>query len=300
MTYENSTQPNTWEQSTFLPGGSPASPSAPLVDAEELPMHVTSGLKCAASYANAGPLGLLARMLLVYFPWQTSRRSLTWRVKPLMRSQTVTSSLVKESASQKKSWKTLAKKDTKSNRFLFQLAVLVPHTRDTESSSSLIGTPTASMKKRSKNFLKDGQRVPNPAEFVEMFPTPTTMDTVANRDLDNQIATRAHLGLAEYVRLWPTPRANSGVSRKPGTGGRCLQEEARLFPTPSATPRGAHTGKNSGSVDQESNQRTSEKGVTYGATLQTVVGSGQLNPEWVEFLMGYPTGWTDLRDSETL
>jgi len=28
-------------------------------------------------------------------------------------------------------------------------------------------------------------------------------------------------------------------------------------------------------------------------------GSGQLNPNWVEWLMGYPTGHTDLKDSET-
>ena len=27
--------------------------------------------------------------------------------------------------------------------------------------------------------------------------------------------------------------------------------------------------------------------------------SGQLNPVWVEWLMGYPAGWTDCEDSET-
>ncbi len=27
--------------------------------------------------------------------------------------------------------------------------------------------------------------------------------------------------------------------------------------------------------------------------------SGQLNPTWVEWLMGFPLGWTDLEDSET-
>ena len=26
---------------------------------------------------------------------------------------------------------------------------------------------------------------------------------------------------------------------------------------------------------------------------------GQLNPTWVEWLQGFPTGWTDLEDSET-
>ena len=27
--------------------------------------------------------------------------------------------------------------------------------------------------------------------------------------------------------------------------------------------------------------------------------TGQLNPEWVEWLMGYPIGWTELNASET-
>ena len=33
--------------------------------------------------------------------------------------------------------------------------------------------------------------------------------------------------------------------------------------------------------------------------LRTDVG-GQLNPTWCEWLMGFPTGWTDLSASETL
>jgi hypothetical protein len=27
--------------------------------------------------------------------------------------------------------------------------------------------------------------------------------------------------------------------------------------------------------------------------------TGQLNPAWVEWLMGYPMGWTELKDLET-
>jgi len=35
-----------------------------------------------------------------------------------------------------------------------------------------------------------------------------------------------------------------------------------------------------------------------GGTKQNPV-SGQLNPTWVEWLMGFPEGWTDCEDSET-
>lgn len=35
-----------------------------------------------------------------------------------------------------------------------------------------------------------------------------------------------------------------------------------------------------------------------GPNLRTAV-NGQLNPTWVEWLMGFPAGWTDLEDSET-
>jgi hypothetical protein len=32
---------------------------------------------------------------------------------------------------------------------------------------------------------------------------------------------------------------------------------------------------------------------------QTTISGGQLNPTWVEWLMGFPLGWTDLEDSAT-
>jgi hypothetical protein len=35
------------------------------------------------------------------------------------------------------------------------------------------------------------------------------------------------------------------------------------------------------------------------ATEQGVTASGRLNPQWVEWLMGYPIGWTALNASET-
>ena len=38
---------------------------------------------------------------------------------------------------------------------------------------------------------------------------------------------------------------------------------------------------------------------TLTSKVKEMEGSGSLNPTWVEWLMGYPIGWTDLKDSET-
>ena len=70
------------------------------------------------------------------------------------------------------------------------------------------------------------------------------------------------------MQNWPTPRAGNPGSRKPGTGGKILAEEAKIH---------------NGLQDQE-------KSNTSGKNQ----GSPKLNPNWVEQLMGLSTGWTDL------
>jgi len=70
------------------------------------------------------------------------------------------------------------------------------------------------------------------------------------------------------MQNWPTPRAGNPGSRKPGTGGKILAEEAKIH---------------NGLQDQE-------KSNTSGKNQ----GSPKLNPLWVEQLMGLSTGWTDL------
>jgi len=67
---------------------------------------------------------------------------------------------------------------------------------------------------------------------------------------------------------WPTPRAGNPGSRKPGTGGKILAEEAKIHNGPPAQEKSSTSGKNH--------------------------GSPKLNPNWVEQLMGLSTGWTDL------
>lgn len=76
--------------------------------------------------------------------------------------------------------------------------------------------------------------------------------------------------------LWPTPHANchTGAGHA-AQGGMNIQTAVQLFPTPTANRR---DGLQSHGVN---------------------VITGSLNPRWVEWLMGYPDGWTDLGDSAT-
>jgi DNA (cytosine-5)-methyltransferase 1 len=71
-----------------------------------------------------------------------------------------------------------------------------------------------------------------------------------------------------------------------------------LWPTPNATDN-----RDRGNMDDPCTQRRIAIGKQVGLTTIVQDGktktSGSLNPAWVEWLMGYPIGWTDLKDSET-
>ena len=87
---------------------------------------------------------------------------------------------------------------------------------------------------------------------------------------------------------WPTPRAGNPGSRPNGKGGKILAEEVEIaeglrernWPTPTANEDAAGRP---------------------GSKMQKMLGNhpdiresggGTLNPNWVEWLMGWPLGWT--------
>jgi len=84
--------------------------------------------------------------------------------------------------------------------------------------------------------------------------------------------------LPAVARLFPTPTATANA------GCPSMQKWAahrRLFPTPSATDwKGA----------SKPGQRRGQLG---DPAMQVVPAGGQLNPTWVEWLMGFPLGHTD-------
>lgn len=114
-----------------------------------------------------------------------------------------------------------------------------------------------------------------------MLPTPTAGDAKASGSAGYSTSSGRHSGvtLTDAVVRFPTPRA-SDADR-----GACPSEASRnspslvvaaMFPTPRTK------GLDGGS---HARARLEEMGVP---GLR-----GQLNPTWVEWLMGWPPGWTD-------
>jgi len=152
-------------------------------------------------------------------------------------------------------------KDTPAKRSVFQLAASMPGTDENESGL----WPTARATDGDK-----GSRTPEGAL--------KELERGRNRDLGMMTV------------LWPTPRAgktsdeNQETWQKRADAGNVatppLTLAVKMWPSPTASTGGPEP-----------------EGKT-GRKLATIVG-GSLNPNWVEWLMGYPVGWTDCADSET-
>lgn len=98
-------------------------------------------------------------------------------------------------------------------------------------------------------------------------------------------------------QMWPTPRANEGkdvLSSVPPSRqkdpGKCNLTQAVAMDLMIATPCAR---------DYRTGQRKRYENKARANNLNDQIG-GQLNPTWVEWLMGFPIGWTDLNASETL
>lgn len=189
-------------------------------------------------------------------------------------------------------WKVKA---TPRYRLLFQLAVSTLRTEETEFSSwagdanraiYFIPTPRSvniTTSEKAKTLYKSS---PGLADYVKMWPTPTVNGNYNQKGMSKNSGD----GLATAVKMWPTPTSRD---HKDGTAESCqnvpvnslLGRAVHLYPTPTASCHqnpGIHGQGGQNLVTEVFQRETGE-----------IPTSGSLNPAWVELLMGFPPGWTE-------
>ena len=113
-----------------------------------------------------------------------------------------------------------------------------------------------------------------------LWATPNTMDYFPNRSVDSilKMQEKARKGRSrpsnlreqvqpDVMKLWPTPTTGAGLCGGTGNYQRLLELRKQGVITEKERKAMAHR-------------------------------NGQLNPDWVEWLMGFPIGWTSLPESQ--
>lgn len=162
-----------------------------------------------------------------------------------------------------------------------------PITRGT--ASGLLPTPVAGPFGSNTTMRRRGETV---RSRIMNWPTPTVSDSANRR---NSTARQGGDTLVDAVTKWPTPtKADSRNTRNstakrnriPPSGihaGDTLVDAVTKWPTPTV-----RDSRNRGPSEAQRNSPALNHVATGGV-------GGKLNPMWVEWIMGWPLGWTDLR-----
>ena len=203
---------------------------------------------------------------------------------------------------------------------MFQLVPLTRLTDETEygSSEEMWATPNTMdhLPQRSKEALKKqattsrkGRARPanlreqvNP-ETVQAWKEaqePTMWATPSAADSKGTTGGNQNKSLRTDVSMWPTPRASSAMAANltPKLAKRAddygnLEEVVARTMWPTVTARDYKGGRTPEALAKAGRNETNSLPDAVNAQMGK---TGSLNPQWVEWLMGYPEGWTDLED----
>lgn len=115
---------------------------------------------------------------------------------------------------------------------------------------------------------------------------PTPLASIGTHGGPNQRDSSGRPGLHMAAMMWPTPTVCGNYNRKGASAnsGDGLATAVTKWPTPTV-----NDSKNS-TLPPSQIKRDSITGALLRSGEQS---GGQLNPTWVEWLMGWPLGWTD-------
>ena len=163
-------------------------------------------------------------------------------------------------------------------------------------------TPTVGMVLGGQNPTTGGQE--GLGYQTRQWPTPDVPNggrTMAPEDIANKGATakgKRQVGLENVARLWPTPRtSDTNGPGMHGTGGMDLRTTASYWATP--TVRDHKDGANPSEKEPTNSLLGLQAPRTPMPGPQSSNRIRGLNPRFVEWLMGFPIGWTDLQPLET-
>ena len=219
----------------------------------------TSGMKLLESSENVNQNGSLAKMLKVLL---TSKKA--WY-----------------SDRCKLTWK---KKVSKSNVLLYQLQASVLGIKEKESGLSDVMYPTPtqdSASERTKKYKQGGTPLPL---AVKMYPTPSAscqMDVVAPPETVQQNS-----------KGWSVTRVGTGTK----FGAKLndvVNKIEKMYPTPMARDHKDINFNNTWKLGNKAQPTMARK------VLKNNKPGGKLNPNFVEFLMGYPMNWTKIEPTES-
>ena len=170
-------------------------------------------------------------------------------------------------------WKAKA---TPQGRLIFQLARLAPRTSD--NGSGLLHTPTAKANQTSPSMVEKGRgnwvSSLGGAKPHHMVPTPTSQDHIERQNTNKtpstgklNYETNKSVSLDRWVKMWPTPRASEW--------------------------------KGVGPLGSKSHRYRLDRHYLDATVQEEEKTTGKLNPQWVAWLMGYPTEYLSCVPWET-
>lgn len=252
------------EKSMFLPEDFPVNLSALPEEERERTITAISGHRCYEQFVRYSQLGSLLKTLLESRRWWSSVKRLKWDVQTIS-SKRITYTERKVDSHSKKSARILKQQDIQSSRLIFQLAVSERHTEE-----NVFGLLPTVQTQGLKQCNRKGK-----TEFfpLDLLPTPTDLYKGTgriNKSLSPGAKARPTLALAAKKGLLPTPCASEATkfTKKFNSKSQMGQSLTALacngmIPTPSTR------------------KKTSGK-------------TSQLNPLYVEEMMGFPLMWTTL------